>query len=147
MQIRRVLCPVDFSDTSGNALRYAGAVATWSGAVLDVMHVIPDPAASRAAIDSAVPAELATQMRAAAEASLRRFVDDANVNGRVASLSVRSGHPVSEILEHARSIRPDLLVIGTHGQSGLSRFLMGSNAERVIAHAGCPVLTIPRGAG
>ncbi len=147
MKIQRVFCPVDFSQTSRKALRYAGAIASWCDAVLDVMHVLPDPAASREALASAVPADIATKLRAAADASLRRFVDEAAVSVRVAGLSVHSGYAAAEIVDHARSTKPDLLVMGTHGQSGLRHFLMGSNAERVIAHAICPVLTVPRNAG
>ncbi len=146
MKIQRVFCPVDFSETSRRALRYAGTIATWYDAVLDVLHVIPDPAASSATFASAIPADLTTTMRAAADASLRRFVDDAGLSVRLAGLSVHSGDPAGEILQHARETRPDLLVVGTRGHSGLSHLLMGSNAERVIAHALCPVLTVPRAA-
>lgn len=143
MKITRVCCPVDFSDTSRKALRYAGAIATWYEAVLDVMHVIPDPAASGAAMASALPAEVMARMRATAEASLRRFVDDADLSAHLSRLVVHSGTPAAAIIDYARKTSPDLLVIGTHGRSGLNHLLMGSNAERVLAHASCPVMTIP----
>lgn len=143
MDIKRVLCPVDFSDTSRKALQYAGAIATWHEAVLEVMHVMPDPAASREALASAVPADVTARLRAAADAALARFVDDAGISARLAGLIVHSGTPTAEILEQARATTPDLLVLGTHGRSGLSHLLIGSTAERIVAHAACPVMTVP----
>ncbi len=143
MKITRVFCPVDFSETSRKALRYAGAIATWYEAVLDVMHVIPDPVGSSRAVGSAVSADVASQMRAAADAALQRFVDDADLSAQLAGLSVHTGTPATEIIEYARSTKPDLLVLGTQGRSGLSHLLVGSTAERVVAHASCPVMTIP----
>jgi nucleotide-binding universal stress UspA family protein len=143
MKIRQVLCPVDFSETSRKALRYAGAIATWYEAVLHVMHVIPDPSASNVALASAVPATVAEQIRAAADAALKDFVDKADLSAPLAGLHIRSGSPAAEILEYASRTNPDLLILGTHGRSGLSHLLVGSNAERVVAHASCPVMTIP----
>jgi nucleotide-binding universal stress UspA family protein len=143
MTIRRVFCPVDFSETSRKALRYAGAIATWYQAALDVMHVIPDPTASGQAWASAMPADAIEQSRTAADAALAQFVEDADLSVRVAGLLLNTGVPAVEILEHARSTHPDLLVLGTHGRGGLSHVLIGSNAERVVAHASCPVMTIP----
>jgi nucleotide-binding universal stress UspA family protein len=143
MNIKRVFCPVDFSDTSRKALRYAGAIATWYEAVLDVVHVVPDPGGTRKAVSAAVAADTAAQMRAAADAALQKFVDDADLSARLAGLHVLSGTPSAEILEYARCHKPDLLVIGTQGRSGLSHLMIGSNAERVVAHASCPVMTIP----
>jgi nucleotide-binding universal stress UspA family protein len=143
MNIKRVFCPVDFSDTSCKALRYAGAIATWYEAVLDVVHVIPDPSGARKAVAAAVSAETAAHLRSAADAALQQFVDDADLSAQLAGLHVLSGTPSAEIIEYARCHRPDLLVIGTQGRSGLSHLVLGSNAERVVAHASCPVMTIP----
>jgi nucleotide-binding universal stress UspA family protein len=106
MNIQRVFCPVDFSDTSRKALRYAGTIASWYDVVLDVMHVIPDPAASATSLAAAISADLATTMCTAADASLRQFVDDTDVGVRLAGLSVHSGDPAAEILQDARETTP-----------------------------------------
>ncbi len=143
MKIKQVLCPVDFSETSRRALRYAGAIATWYEAVLHVMHVIPDASASNAALASAAPATVAEQIHAAADAALKNFVDEADLSAPLAALNIRSGSPAAEILEFAQHTNADLLILGTHGRSGMSHLLVGSTAERVVAHASCPVLTIP----
>jgi nucleotide-binding universal stress UspA family protein len=146
MKITRVFCPVDFSDTSRKALRFAGAIATWYEAVLHVVHIVPDLEASAAATASVVPGEAIGQMRAAANAELRAFVDDAALSAPLAGQCVRVGQPVEGILEYATDMKPDLIVMGTHGRSGLSHVLLGSTAERVVLRAPCPVLTIPRDA-
>jgi nucleotide-binding universal stress UspA family protein len=114
-------------------LRYAGAIATWYEAVLQVLHVMPDPTASWASAVSATPAEIVTQMRAAAHAALHDFVDEADVSAPLAGEFVRSGPPTAEILEYATDMKPDLIVMGTHGRSGLNHILMGSTAERVVS--------------
>ncbi len=147
MTITRVLCPVDFSDTSRKALRFAGAIATWYEAVLHVVHIIPDVDATAAATASVMPAEAIAQTRAAANAALRRFTDDADLSAPIAGLCVRIGQAVEGIVEYATDMKPDLIVMGTHGRSGLSQVLIGSTAERVVLRAPCPVMTIPRDAG
>ncbi len=143
MTITRVLCPVDFSDTSRKALRYAVAVATRYDAVLHVLHVMPDPTAVAVPAMSAVPAQIASQIQAASAASLCDFIDRADTNTSLGARIVRTGIPVAEILGYADEIAPDLIVIGTHGRTGFSHLLMGSTAERVVARAASPVLTIP----
>jgi nucleotide-binding universal stress UspA family protein len=146
MKITRILCPVDFSDTSRKALRFAGAIATWYEAVLHVVHIVPDPEVSAAVTASVVPAEVIAQTRAAANAALRSFAEDANLSAPIAGLCVRIGQSVEGILEYATDMKPDLIVMGTHGRSALSNLVMGSTAERVVSQAPCPVLTIPRDA-
>jgi len=112
--------------------------------VLHVVHVVPDPAAAAAATASVLPAEVVAQLRAAANAALHDFIDEADLSAPLAGQSVRVGNPAEEILEYATDMRPDLIVMGTHGRSGLKHLLLGSTAERVVARAPCPVLTIPR---
>jgi nucleotide-binding universal stress UspA family protein len=141
MKITRVCCPVDFSDTSRKALRYASAIATWYDAVLDVLHVMPDLIVTPDVLAGAP--DISFQMRAATDAAFKEFVDDADISARLAGLFVDRGTPSTQILKHARETHPDLLVLGTHGRTGLGHLLLGSQAERVVAHAGCPVMTIP----
>jgi len=140
MEIRRVLCPVDFSDFSRRALHHAAAVAEWYAAELHVLHayleVAPIP------VPLLVP-EPMPDVRARVTAALHEFVVKADI-GRPPLEIVRDGDAVPTVLAYARDVSADLLVMGTHGHTGFERALLGSTAERVLHGAPCPVLTIPR---
>jgi nucleotide-binding universal stress UspA family protein len=148
IEIARILCPVDFSDTSSRALDVATAAARWYGARLDVLHVhqeqlpvdiIPSLAAAPAvqyASREAVHAEI--------HSLATRFVERALAAGVPVDLAVRDHSSVHEaILEYAAQRRPDLIVLGTHGRSGLERWLLGSTADRIVRTASCPVMVVP----
>jgi nucleotide-binding universal stress UspA family protein len=142
MEIRRVLCPVDFSDFSRRALHHAAAIAEWYTAELYVLHsfleVTPLP------VPLLAPGPVG-DVRENVSAALRDFVAKADI-GRKPVEIVRDGDAVPVILESAREIRADLIVMGTHGHRGFERALLGSTTERVLLKAPCPVLTIPRSA-
>ena len=140
VDIRHVLCAVDFSECSRRALNHAIAVAKWYGAWLSVLHVhpvSPPPiAASAAPLSPADQAELLAHLRA--------FVPD-RVRGVVpVEFLVLEGNAAEDILAEAE--HADLVVLGTHGRSGLEHLVLGSVAENVVRAAGCPVMTIPRAA-
>ncbi|HXE81558.1 MAG TPA: universal stress protein [Vicinamibacterales bacterium] len=140
MEIRRVLCPVDFSEFSRRALHHAAAIAEWYAAELYVLHahleIAPVP------VPLLVP-EPSADMGADMKAALHQFISQSDV-GRSPKEIVRAGDPVPTILACAREIGADLIVMGTHGHSGFERALLGSTTERVLHKAPCPVLTIPR---
>ncbi len=146
MDIKRVLCPVDFSDMSDKALHHAAAVARWYGAELHVLHaivpVIPPPIPLGAALPVTIPEE----SQAAAEHSLHQLVLCAGLGSGGVREVVRASAAVGAIDDYARQQQIDLIVLGTHGLSGLEHLLLGSVAERVLHYAPCPVLTIPRSA-
>ena len=139
--MRRILCPVDFSETSAHALEQAEALSRWSNARLTVLYVyeplfMPVPALP-APNDRVSEAELA---RARDETA--RFV--AALAPRAApDVIVDVDRPVSAILRHAATLRADLIVMGTHGAGGFERLMLGSVAEKVVRKATCPVLTVP----
>ena len=143
IEIRRVLCPVDFSDTSRHALEHALAVAKWYDARVTVLHVnhpllVLDPPvlfveASR---------EPALTDVGSMRERLRTWLDTANAPGSI-EMAVDEGNPVGRILSHAASLPADLIVMGTHGRSGFDRVVLGSVAEKVLRKAGCPVVTVP----
>ncbi len=146
MDIQRVLCPVDFSEMSDKALHHAAAVARWYGAELHVLHaivpMIPPPIPLGAALPVAIPEE----SQGAAEHSLHQLVLCAGLGLGGVREVVRAGAAVGAIDDYAREQQIDLIVLGTHGLSGLEHLLLGSVAERVLHYAPCPVLTIPRSA-
>jgi nucleotide-binding universal stress UspA family protein len=143
--IKRILAPTDFSAPSAEALATAIAFARAFGATLDVVHVtveatyaLPPP------VDMAtVPMDVGKMM---AEAG--RALSDEQARVREAGVASEStllvGRPDTEIVTHAQKTGADLIVMGTHGRSGLGHVLLGSVAERVVQHAHCPVLIIPR---
>lgn len=129
-QFSRILAAVDFSTPARGAFDHALALSQQHGAELVVLHAVPaDEPFSWQAADRLA---FTTSLRQRAEAAGVRF------KGRV-----QQGDPADIILLHARTLRPDVIVIGTHQRSGIDRRRVGSVAERVGAKAGVPVLVVP----
>ena len=141
-----ILLTTDFSDASEEAVTKAGEMARATGAKLTVLNVHHQaPAAPEAVIPpdkQVTPAEL--------DAEARQKLDDlrSTLLQGVESVSLVSLENVSAplaICEYATQHGIDLIVIGTHGRTGMSRLLLGSVAEKVVRHASCPVLVVPHG--
>lgn len=142
--LHRILCAVDASAPSAQALRQAMACARWSGADLTVLHVA-QPAQVPAGAMLAVPADVSEHD---AEESIAKWMSAelgaiGRNDGVCACLVVASGSPAREIVKQAAELPADLVVIGTRGASGVERLLLGSVAERVLRTAPCPVMTVP----
>jgi nucleotide-binding universal stress UspA family protein len=140
---RRILHPTDFSRASAPALRRAVALARACRAPLVLLHVMTPP--SPFISEGPPPSSYADLLILARRSAKRRL---ATVFVRVRQMGVRAqavfaeGLPVDEILRAARRTRVDLIVMGTHGRTGVSRVFMGSVAERVARESRCPVLTV-----
>jgi universal stress protein A len=142
-----VLVATDFSPASAPALEAAAAQARASGGKLTLIHVYdPSPMVPPAAIPAPRKMEesIAQEIGAKVQAELDRLrgeklADIANVE----AVSVRHANAAFAICDHAEKNGVDLIVVGTHGRTGLSHLLIGSVAERVVRHARCPVLTVP----
>jgi universal stress protein A len=143
---RSVLCPIDFSENSRVALRYAAAVAARGRAVLNVVYV-NDPlliaAAAAALHDRHLARRSAQQLREFIEAT---FTAGARTPPRLKSY-VALGDPDTEILKGAARGRADLIVVGTHGLTGADRLLIGSTTLSVLQQSTVPVLAIPPDGG
>lgn len=143
MNIKKILFPTDFSQSSISALNYAVDLAKNYGAKLYMMHVIYDIATSSGTY---VPHISMTSMYEELEASARKEMDRFGVDERKdlkdIEYSIIRGIPYEEILKFAGNEKVDMIVIGTHGRKGLDRMLFGSTAERVVRNAACPVLTV-----
>ncbi len=135
--IRKILFPTDFSEHSNAAFTVACALARDYGAELLVVHIHrPSQIFAPDGIAVAVPAEDPIDLRA--KLALVRPPDSKlNIDHHMAE-----GDPATEILKVANDKAADLIVMGTHGSTGLSRLLMGSVAESVLRRAPCPVLTV-----
>jgi len=147
--ITRILVPIDFSAHSDRALRYATALADRFSATVEVLHVVEDPFVSGAwspeAVAPNIP-ELLADLVAAARGKLDDLKAAAIAKGvrlkTIVLTTVVSGRPADTIADYARTERFDLIVMGTHGRTGLSHALLGSVAERVVRIAPCPVMTV-----
>jgi universal stress protein A len=135
LQLKRILLPVDFSECSHKALRYAVLLARQFNAEVLLLHVLEAaPMENRA--------EIADEANDAIDRKLFEWRKEFATPGSVKML-LRKGITVhQEIVEAANDGNCDLIIMGNHGRSGLPRMLLGSTAEKVVRHAPCPVLVI-----
>ena len=147
IEIRRILCPIDFSDHSRRALDHAIAIARWYESTVTVLHVFsPAPVAAFGPGPVVFePIVLTPADRDQLLADTKAFAETESAPGVAIEAVVREGNTAGEILEQAIGMTADLLVIGTHGRSGFERLLLGSVAEKVLRKASCPVMTVPKG--
>jgi nucleotide-binding universal stress UspA family protein len=147
IKIRHILCPVDLSDASLRALRHASALAGWYESSLTALFVETTlPIRNGAdfedfAIAPAAVMEATRSSRGVRD--VRMFVDRASCGAEVDVVVEESTHVDTAILESARRLPADLIVMGTHGRFGVQRLLLGSVAEKVLRSAPCPVMVVP----
>lgn len=142
---KRILAPVDFSKFSLDALRAGVDIARIRGAELTVLHVNEEPsipdAYGQASTVYANWKSVRGKLQEESQKEMEAMISEAEADEGVKSLSVW-GDPANEILRLAESGNFDLIVMSTHGRTGLIRLLMGSVAEQVIRHASCPVFVV-----
>jgi universal stress protein A len=141
---RRVVHATDFSPASRAAFRHALELARGAGGALTLVHVLAPvvpPAGGSYALPQAYD-HLQAEARAAARRQLDRLVARARAAGVRATGLVVEGVPASRIVDVARRGRAHLLVLGTHGRTGLARVALGSVAGQVLRQASCPVVTV-----
>jgi nucleotide-binding universal stress UspA family protein len=144
MNIRNILVPIEFTDISQHAVDHAIAIAQWYSARIVALHAqmpayaeMPVPVASGDSDDYERDRRAATMdVTAAAVASAHRA-------GVAATAEIVEGAAAEAITQYAEHAPVDLIVIGTHGYSGLKHLMLGSVTEKVLRHASCPVLTVP----
>lgn len=138
--LRKVLVPIDFSETSTKALPYASELARALRAEVTLIHVTEPPPASEFAYP--MSAEMEKQVRKSAEELLLRVQREAFEEAIETEAIVRSGAPYQEIVRAAARLESDLIILTTHGHTGFNRALLGSTAERVVRHSPCPALVV-----
>ncbi len=144
VQFRRILCPVDFSETSNRALAYAMSLAEETAAHLTVVNVIEVPPELREhSFSEGVDVD---RIRAAAEADclsrLRQLIPDEARQRCTVETAVREGVAYREVLKLAAEGDADLIVMGVHGRGAIDLLVFGSNTARVTRAAECPVLIV-----
>ena len=140
-EVRSILVPIDFSEPSEKALNYAAAMAQKFGAKIVLLNVTePFPTPDFAYYPLAMEKDKVAQKarRELERVQLKHELDPTLIE----KLLVRHGVPYREITDAAKTLKVDLIVIATHGYSGLAHVFMGSTAERVVRHAHCPVLVV-----
>lgn len=140
---RRILWPTDFSALSKAGLPHALHLASGARAELVVLHVLTRPVMYAAPeIPGSLWGDLLEKNRASAKQEIRQIAAELKASKIRVHTVLADGVAFDQILRVARRLRCDLIVIATHGRTGLSHVLMGSVAENVVRRAPCPVLTV-----
>jgi len=144
-KIERILVPIDFSDTSRKAFYIALKLGRQYDAHVDVLHVA-EPIVS---LDSREDMERQANEVTRIEAGVKRRINDlfeegglAEVDRRKVQVEIRAGKPYLEIVKYAYVNDVDLIVLGSHGYTGVKHMLLGSQTEKVVRRAHCMVLTV-----
>jgi nucleotide-binding universal stress UspA family protein len=140
-KLRTILVPVDFSECSKKALTYALPLAKQFGATITVLHVVP-PYYAADPYGLTQYERIEAELRAVGQKKLTTLVQEYVSDDVQSSIVVTNGRAATEIVEVARKQDADLIVISTHGYTGLKHVVFGSTAEHVVRHATCPVLTV-----
>jgi nucleotide-binding universal stress UspA family protein len=140
---KRILCPIDFSDASRAALEAAAEVAKRYGAKVALFHAYPVPGYTFPDGSFVASSKMLDELSEQAQRHLEEWKAIAEGLG-IAQVEIATaiGEPAHEILAFAKAQKADLLVLGTHGRTGIQHALMGSVAERVVRRSTCPVLTV-----
>ncbi len=142
VQIRRILVPLDFSESTSPLLEWAAHLASQHGSSVVLLHAYHLPVEFQQLEGAYLPPEFWANVKREAEDSLARFAKELSGQGISVQMAVCEGYAATAIIEEATRRDVDLIVIGTHGLSGIKHLLLGSIAERVVQKAPCPVLTV-----
>lgn len=139
LEVGRIVVPMDYSADSEVALRHGGEIAALHRADLQLLHVVMGEAMPALEFDVR---EMLEDYATRARERLEERADSVLGPGVDHEVTVRVGHPVTEITEFAEERNADLVVLSSHGRSGLEHLLLGSVAEGVLRHVHCPVLVV-----
>ena len=143
--IRRILWPTDFSDQAARAVPWVNGMADRFAARVDLVHVLSPTLALASMTGHAAATTTAylDEMKSHATENLEAIARDDIADGVERTTTVLTGSAAREITHFARREKVDLIILATHGETGLMRLVTGSVAERVVRLAPCPVLSVP----
>ncbi len=144
-RLRQILLPTDFSGCANYALPYAAAIARATHARILCVHVVEPlvPAVGYTGLADPMPiADISEQLEDSAEREFPRLTDCDELIGLEVEEIIVHGDAAAEIVRVAGENEADLIVISSHGRTGLGRMIFGSTAEAVVRHASCPVLVV-----
>ena len=140
---KKILVPIDFSETAGAALDYSKTLAAAVGAALHVLHVMDDPLLGFKLPDHVCPIPtIRKYMEQEARENMSKVLTPDEQKKFRAELITVWGSPYHKVIEYAKEHEIDLIVMGTHGRGMIGHLLLGNVAERVVRDASCPVLVI-----
>jgi len=144
IRLKKILYPTDFSESSLEALPYALSFAREYKAKLVLLHVVNEQIFSEglSLARAIAPEALGQEMAQEAERRLKMLIPADQRSGLDVEMLILHGLPFLEIIRYAKANGIDLIVIGTHGRTGMEHILFGSTAEKVVRKAPCPVLSI-----
>lgn len=142
IQIRQILVPIDFSEHARPVLDWACELAKEHGSKVVLLHAYHLPVEFQQLEGAYLPPEFWTNVKTEAQQTIDEYATQVSKLGIEVEALVREGYPATVIEEEAERLPADLIVLGTHGLSGLKHLLLGSIAERVVQRAPCPVLTV-----
>jgi len=144
-QLKKILLPTDFSGCANYALPYAAAIARAANARIICVHVVEPvvPAVGYTGLADPMPmADISEQLEDSAERQLPKLAECEECSGLNVEEVIVHGDAAAEIVRVASEEEVDLIVISSHGRTGLGRMIFGSTAESVVRHASCPVLVV-----
>jgi nucleotide-binding universal stress UspA family protein len=145
LQLRKILLPTDFSGCANYALPYAAAIARATRATIICVHVVEPivPAVGYTGLGEPMPiADITEQLEDSAERELPQLAECEELSGLDVEEVIVHGDAAAEIVRVAGERGVDLIVVSSHGRTGLGRIIFGSTAEAVVRHASCPVLVV-----
>ena len=143
MQIKTILFPTDFSNGARAAMDYAISLAQDYKAKLILLYVIQDISIAEWYIPSSISAaDLIEDMEKSASCEMEKWYSEALPKVKDVEHQIVRGVPFVEIIKTAKDKNADMIVIGTHGRTGIDHMLFGSTAEKVVRKSSCPVLTV-----
>jgi len=145
LHLSKVLLPTDFSGCANYALSYAASIARATGARIICVHVVEPivPAVGYTGLAAPMPiADISEQLEDSAGRELPRLTDCEEFSGLEVEEVIVHGDAAAEIVRVANEREVDLIVVSSHGRTGLGRIIFGSTAEAVVRHASCPVLVV-----
>ena len=142
IEVQTLLVPLDFSDNARAVLEWAAHLAKEHGSKVVLFHAYHLPVEFQQLEGAYLPPDFWANVKAEAQQSLGRYEAELRGSGLTVESVVREGYAATAIVDEAIEQEVDLIVIGTHGLSGIKHMLLGSIAERVVQKAPCPVLTV-----
>jgi len=142
-QPRKILVPTDFSEDSDLAFRMALSIAVKYQARIFLLHVISEQSLADYCLDQGIVDRVLNESIVFSNEKLQEVIDKNQQSGNIKVIpDVRKGQPYEEILKEASERKVDLIVIASHGKTGLQKYFIGSVTEKVMKEAKCPVLLI-----